>query len=102
MLSDLEIAQRATLRPIVDIASEAGILQKELKLYGEHMAKVDLSILDRLSEEPDAHYILVTAITPTPLGEGKTVVTLGLGQALRYIGKKALCTIREPSMGPTF
>ncbi len=102
MLSDLEIAQQAKLRPIVDVASDAGIQREELKLYGDHMAKVDLSILDRLSEAPDAKFILVTAITPTPLGEGKTVINLGLAQALRHIGKKAMATMREPSMGPTF
>ncbi len=102
MLSDLEIAQQATLRPIVEVAADAGIEREELKLFGDHMAKVDLSILDRLAGEPDAKFVLVTAITPTPLGEGKTVITLGLAQALRHIGKKAMATMREPSMGPTF
>jgi len=102
MLSDLEIAQQAELRPIVDVAKDAGIQREELKLYGDYMAKVDLSILDRLAEAPDAKFILVTAITPTPLGEGKTVINLGLAQALRHIGKKAMATMREPSMGPTF
>ncbi len=102
MLSDIEIAQQATLRDIGAIAGEVGIRPEELRLYGNHMAKVELSILDRLASEPDAKLILVTAITPTPLGEGKTVVTLGLGQALRHIGERAICTVREPSMGPTF
>ncbi len=102
MLSDLEIAQQATLRPILDVAADVGIEREELKLFGDYMAKVDLSILDRLAVEPDAKFILVTAITPTPLGEGKTVVNLGLAQALRHIGKKAIATMREPSMGPTF
>ncbi len=102
MLSDLEIAQQATLRPIVDVAADVGIEREELKLFGDYMAKVDLSVLDRLADEPDAKFILVTAITPTPLGEGKTVVNLGLAQALRHIGKKAMATMREPSMGPTF
>ncbi len=102
MLSDLEIAQQAELRPIVDVAKDAGIQREELKLYGDYMAKVDLSILDRLADASDAKFILVTAITPTPLGEGKTVINLGLAQALRYIGKKAMATMREPSMGPTF
>ncbi len=102
MQSDLEIAQSAQLRPIMDVATEAGLLEDEVELYGKYKAKISLSVLDRLAEAPDGKLILVTAITPTPLGEGKTVTTLGLGQALRYIGKKAICTIREPSMGPTF
>ncbi len=102
MLSDLQIAQQAQLRDISEVAQKAGILPDELRLYGPHMAKVELSMLDRLSNQPDGKLILVTAVTPTPLGEGKTVVTLGLGQALRYIGENAICTMRQPSMGPTF
>ena len=102
MLSDLEIAQQATLRNIVDVAADIGIQPEELKLYGNHVAKLDLGILDRTADRPDARLILVTAVTPTPLGEGKTVITLGLGQALRHISKRAVCTVREPSMGPTF
>ncbi len=102
MLSDLEISQRAQLRPIVEIAAEAGILRDELELHGDYMAKVRLSLLDRLADRPDGKLILVTAITPTPLGEGKTVTTIGLAQALRHIGKNAVVTLREPSMGPTF
>ncbi len=102
MLSDLEIAQQATLRNIVDVAADIAIRPEELKLYGSHVAKLDLGILDRTAAQPDARLVLVTAVTPTPLGEGKTVVTLGLGQALRHIGKRAVCTVREPSMGPTF
>ena len=90
------------MRPIVDVAADAGILEDELDLYGRYKAKVDLSILERLGNRPDGRLILVTAITPTPLGEGKTVTTLGLGQALRYIGKRAVTTTREPSMGPVF
>ncbi len=90
------------MRPIVDVAADAGILEDELDLYGRYKAKVDLSILERLGDRPDGRLILVTAITPTPLGEGKTVTTLGLGQALRYIGKRAVTTTREPSMGPVF
>ncbi len=102
MLSDLEIAQAATLRPIHDVAADIGIHDDELDLYGRYKAKVDLSVLDRLAAAPDGRLVLVTAITPTPLGEGKTVTTLGLGQALRHIGKQAITTIREPSMGPVF
>ena len=102
MLSDLEIARQTTMRPITAIAEEAGVLREELQLYGDHMAKVDLSLLDRLADRPDGKLILVTAITPTPLGEGKTVTNIGLAQALRHIGKDAIVTLREPSMGPTF
>ncbi len=102
MLSDLEIAQAAKMRPIVEVAGELGLSEDEIDLYGRYKAKVHLSVIERLKDEPDAKYILVTAITPTPLGEGKTVTNLGLGQALRYIGKKAVSTIREPSLGPTF
>ena len=102
MLSDLEIAQQASMRSISDVAADVGILPDELHFYGNHVAKVDLSVIDRLKDEPDAKLVLVTAVTPTPLGEGKTVITLGLGQALRHVGEKAICTVREPSMGPTF
>ena len=102
MLSDLEIAQAAQLRPIVDVAADVGIQEDELDLYGRYKAKVNLSVLDRMADAPDGKFVLVTAITPTPLGEGKTVTTLGLGQALRHIGKRAVTTIREPSMGPVF
>ena len=102
MLSDIEISQQATIRPITEIAEEAGVLREELQLHGDQMAKVELSLLDRLADAPDGKLILVTAITPTPLGEGKTVTNIGLAQGLRRIGKNAIVTLREPSMGPTF
>ncbi len=102
MPSDLDIAQAATLKPIVEIAEAAGIQRDELELYGDVKAKVKLSILDRLAEQPDGKYIDVTAITPTPLGEGKTVTTIGLSQALHHIGKNVFTCIRQPSQGPTF
>ncbi|MFP4176354.1 MAG: formate--tetrahydrofolate ligase [Planctomycetota bacterium] len=102
MLSDLEIAQAAELTPIVDIASEAGIERDELELYGDHKAKVNLDILDRVGDRPDGKYIDVTAITPTPLGEGKTTTTVGLTQAMGQIGKDVFTCIRQPSQGPTF
>lgn len=102
MLSDLQIAQAAELRPILDVAADIGIREDELDLYGRHKAKVDLSVLDRLADAPDGKLVLVTAITPTPLGEGKTVTTIGVGQGLRHIGKRAVITIRQPSMGPVF
>jgi len=102
VLSDIEISQKAKLKQIREIAEAAGILDDELELYGNVKAKVNLSILDRLKGRPDGKYIDVTAITPTPLGEGKTVTTIGLGQALGHIGKNVFTCIRQPSMGPVF
>ena len=102
MQDDLTIAQAAKLRPVTEIAEEVGILPEELELYGPYKAKITLSLLDRLAERPNAKYILVTAINPTPLGEGKTVTTIGLTMALRHLGHKAITTLREPSMGPVF
>src|SRR5271169_5209189 len=101
--SDLEIAQAATPVPIDRIADKAGILPDELELYGKTKAKVHLSIIDRLKNVPNGKYIVVTAITPTPLGEGKTTTTVGLSQALgAHLGKKVFTCIRQPSQGPTF
>jgi len=100
--SDLEIAQKATLKPIREVASDLGVLDEELQLHGNYKAKVDLDILKRLKGRPSGKYIDVTAITPTPLGEGKTVTTIGLSQALAYIGKNVCTCIRQPSQGPTF
>jgi len=102
MLSDLEIAQKAKMRPILEIAEEIGLREEELDLYGKYKAKVSLEVLERLKDRPDGYYITVTAITPTPLGEGKTVTNIGLAMALNRIGKKAINTLREPSMGPVF
>lgn len=100
--SDLEIAQAAKLKPILELAREVGILEEELEPYGWYKAKVHLEIRDRLKDRPNGKYIDVTAITPTPLGEGKTVTTIGLSQGLHYIGKKVFTCIRQPSQGPTF
>src|SRR5271169_1854801 len=101
--SDLDIAQAATPVPIDRIAHEAGILPDELELYGKNKAKVHLSIRDRLKDAPNGKYIVVTAITPTPLGEGKTTTTVGLSQALgAHLGKNVFTCIRQPSQGPTF
>ena len=100
--SDLEIAQAADIWPITRIAREYGILEDELEMYGKYKAKVDLSILERLKDVPNGKYIDVTAITPTPLGEGKTVTTIGLSQGLNHIGKKVVTCIRQPSLGPVF
>src|ERR1039457_3458954 len=101
--SDLEIAQAATPIPIDEIATRAGILPDELELYGRSKAKVHLSIANRLKDAPNGNYIVVTAITPTPLGEGKTTTTVGLSQALgAHLGKNVFTCIRQPSQGPTF
>jgi formyltetrahydrofolate synthetase len=100
--TDLEIAQAAELKPILEIAAMLGLTEDDLDLYGKFKAKVHLDILERLADRPDGKYIDVTAITPTPLGEGKTVTTIGLSQGLHYIGKKVVTCIRQPSQGPTF
>ncbi len=101
--SDIEIAQEATLKPINEVADEIGLQPDELELYGKYKAKVRLSVLDRLQDVSDGKYILVTAITPTPLGEGKTTTTVGLSQAIgAHLGKRVFTCIRQPSQGPTF
>jgi formyltetrahydrofolate synthetase len=101
--SDIEIAQEAKLKPILQIAAELGIRENELELYGPYKAKIKLEILERLKNKPNGKYIDVTAITPTPLGEGKTTTTVGLSQALgAHLGKKVITAIRQPSQGPTF
>ncbi len=102
MPSSLEIAQAATLRPIADIAADAGIGPDELEQYGRYKAKVDLSILDRLADGPDGKIVNVTAITPTPAGEGKTTTSVSLTQGLGALGKKPVLAIREASLGPVF
>ncbi len=100
--SDLEIATSARLLPLRDVAAAAGIPEENLELYGAGAAKVQLEAIEALAERPDAKYVVVSAITPTPLGEGKTTTTVGLGQAFSHIGKSATIAIRQPSMGPTF
>ena len=102
MFSDLEIAQKAFKKPVKEIGAGIGIMDDELELYGNYMGKISLHILDRLKDKPDGKYIAVTAITPTPLGEGKTVTAIGLGQGLSKIGKKVCNTSRQPSKGPVF
>ena len=99
---DLEIAQAAKLKPITEIARQIGIKEDELELYGKYKAKISLSILDRLKNKSQGKYIDVTAVTPTPLGEGKTVTTIGLSLGLAKLGKKVITTLRQPSMGPVF
>jgi len=101
--SDIDIAQEATLKPILQIAEEAGLLPDELELFGPFKAKVKLEVLERLKNIPDGKYIDVTAITPTPLGEGKSTTMVGLSQALgSHLGKRVFTCIRQPSQGPTF
>nr|WP_207706826.1 formate--tetrahydrofolate ligase [Alkaliphilus pronyensis] len=102
MLSDIEIAQQAKMKPITEIANEWNVEEDELELYGKYKAKINLSIFDRLKDKPDGKLVLVTAINPTPAGEGKSTTTVGLGQALNKIGKKACIALREPSLGPVF
>ena len=103
MLSNIEIARAARLLPITDIARRLGIHDDDLELYGKHKAKIALSALERATAEarPPGKYVVVTAITPTPLGEGKSTTTVGLGQALARIGKNSLIVIRQPSLGPS-
>ncbi len=100
--SDLEIARQAMLKPLDDIASEIGIGPNLLEPYGESVMKIKLAAIEALADAPPAKYVVVTAVTPTPLGEGKTTTTVGLGQGFKHIGKRAVVTIRQPSMGPTF
>ena len=100
--SDIEIAQSAKIRPITDVAREWGIKDKYLEMYGPYKAKISLDIMEDIKNKPMAKYIDVTAITPTPLGEGKTVTTIGLTQALNKVGKRAIVCIRQPSLGPVF
>jgi formate--tetrahydrofolate ligase len=100
--SDLQIAQDAALKPLGDVAAAMGIGTHLLEAYGEHVAKIKLSAVDELADRPKAKYVVVSAVTPTPLGEGKTTTTVGLGQALCGIGRQATVAIRQPSMGPTF
>ncbi|HEY9526551.1 MAG TPA: formate--tetrahydrofolate ligase, partial [Anaerolineales bacterium] len=100
--SDIEIAQAGKLKPILQIAGELGIRENELELFGPYKAKVKLEVLNRLAKRPNGKYIDVTAITPTPLGEGKTTTTVGLSQALgSHLGKRVITVIRQPSQGPT-
>ncbi|MEM8885269.1 MAG: formate--tetrahydrofolate ligase [Planctomycetota bacterium] len=100
--SDLEIAQEAPLDPILDIAAAVGLTEDDLEVYGKYKAKVHLDVREKFADRPMGKYIDVTAITPTPLGEGKTTTTIGLAQGLGRLGHKAFTCIRQPSMGPTF
>ncbi len=100
--SDLEIARGAALKPLEDIAAEMGIPAHLLEPYGEQVVKIKLAAIEELASRPAAKYVVVSAITPTPLGEGKTTTTVGLGQGFKHIGRQATIAVRQPSMGPTF
>lgn len=102
MLTDIEIAQQCTMLPIADIAERLGVLPEELEPYGRYKAKLSEGIFSRLEGRKDGKLVLVTAINPTPAGEGKTTTTVGLGQAMHRIGKNAVIALREPSLGPVF
>lgn len=102
MKTDIEIAQSAIMEPIVEVASKLGLSPEDIDLYGKYKCKISLDVYDRLSEKEDGKLVLVTAINPTPAGEGKSTVTVGLGQALNKINKKAVIALREPSLGPVF
>ncbi|MDX9754785.1 MAG: formate--tetrahydrofolate ligase, partial [bacterium] len=102
MRSDIEIAQSITLRPIADVAADVGLTDEDIDLYGKTKAKIHLNVLDKFADRPDGKLILVTGMTPTPAGEGKTVTSTGLAQALWKLGKKSILCIREPSLGPVF
>ena len=101
-MSDIEIAQKATMKPVLEIGASLGIGAEHLEPYGHYKAKISLKYLDSLPKKSDSKLVLVTAISPTPAGEGKTTTTVGLGDALRHIGKNALIALREPSLGPVF
>jgi formate--tetrahydrofolate ligase len=102
MKTDIEIAQEAKMRPILDIARELGISDDDVELYGKYIGKISLDVYERLKEKTNGKLIVVTAITPTSLGEGKTTMSIGLGEALTKVGKKAIVCLRQPSLGPVF
>lgn len=102
MLSDIQIAQQATLLPIKEVAAKIGITEDELEFYGKYKAKLSDDLAERIKNNPDGKLVLVTAINPTPAGEGKTTTTAGLGQAMAKIGKNTIIALREPSLGPVF
>lgn len=102
MLTDIEIAQRANIKPIKEIAKSLGIDENDLDFYGKYKAKINDSLFEKIKNNPDGKLVLVTAINPTPAGEGKTTTTIGLGQAMSKLGKNAVIALREPSLGPVF
>ena len=102
MLTDIQIAQNATLKPIIEIGKTLGLSPDDLDCYGKFKAKIPLSVASRLKDKPDGKLVLVTAMNPTPAGEGKTTVSIGLAQALCKLGNNALLALREPSLGTVF
>ena len=102
MKSDIQIAQEAKMEPIVKIAEKLGLTEDDIELYGKHKCKLSLDILKKNKDKKDGKLVLVTAINPTPAGEGKSTVTVGLGQGLWKMGKNAVIALREPSLGPVF
>lgn len=100
MLSDIEIAQKAHMLPITEVAAKLGIVEEDIELYGRYKAKLSMDLIKRVQDKPDGKLILVTAITPTPAGEGKSTTTVGLAQGLAKIGQKVIVALREPSLGP--
>ena len=102
MLTDVEIAQSAKMKPIVEVAQKVGLDEDDLELYGKYKAKISLEAIKKLDQNEDGKLILVTAINPTPAGEGKTTTMIGLSQALNKLGKKSVVAMREPSLGPCF
>lgn len=102
MKTDIEIAQEAVMQPITEVAAGCGMKPDDLELYGKYKAKLSDEYLESLNDKPDGKLILVTAINPTPAGEGKTTTTVGLGEAFAKLGKNAVIALREPSLGPCF
>ena len=102
MKTDIEIAQDAVMKPIREVAQSIGMTEDDLELYGKYKAKISNEYYDKIKQNPDGKLILVTAINPTPAGEGKTTVTVGLGEAFGKLDKKAVIALREPSLGPCF
>ena len=102
MKTDIEIAQECTMEPITEVAERAGIPEEYLEQYGKYKAKISLEAIKKLDQNEDGKLILVTAINPTPAGEGKTTTMIGLSQALNKLGKKSVVAMREPSLGPCF
>ena len=102
MKTDIEIAQEAEMLHIKEVAKPYGISEDDLELYGKYKAKLSDELLDEIKDRPDGKLVLVTAINPTPAGEGKTTTSVGLGEAFGYMGKKAILALREPSLGPCF
>ena len=102
MKSDIEIAQSVSMEKIINIAEKIGLTEDDIDLYGKYKCKINLEVLEKKKDRPDGKLILVTAINPTPAGEGKSTVTVGLGQAMCRLGKNAIIALREPSLGPVF